>query len=185
MPNQKQLIIGGAVLAVLAYFYWRSKQDPAPADGSSDTSGGSSGGLLDAITVTATRVGNILVSRGYRNNNPGNIRYIASNPWNGQIGNDNGYGIYDTPQNGVRALGHQLLAYSRRGLTTVRGIINVWAPTTENNTSAYVTDVCTQLSVGPDDQLDVTARLQDLCTAIARHENGYLDSSFDMSWCYL
>ena len=122
-------------------FWWKSQQDNS-GNGADD----SGGGVLDTIRNAGARLVNALTSRGYRNNNPGNLRYIAKNPWQGQIGNDNGYGIYDTPQNGTRALGHQLRAYGDRGLNTVKLIISTWAPSSDNDTIAYIGDMSTQLT---------------------------------------
>jgi hypothetical protein len=142
-------------------------------------------GFLD---VVASKVGALLMTRGYRNNNPGNIRYIANarRAWRGQIADDKGYGVYDTPANGTRALGHQLEAYARRGLVTVRSIISTWAPSNENDTNAYIAHVSSDLSVDPDDSLDVRARLPKIARAIAKHENGYVDTSYDFeTWVYL
>lgn len=136
--------------------------------------------LLD---VAASRITNTLTSRGYRNNNPGNIRYIATNPWNGQIGNDGGYGIYDTPRNGTRALGHQLRKY---GSNTIGALISKWAPAADsNNTAAYIADVSSQLDIDAWAPIDVVSQLADLAEAIARHENGYIDSTYDFQWVYL
>lgn len=142
-------------------------------------------GAIEFVDVSAARIGNALTSRGYRNHNPGNIRFIAVNPFNGQVGNDGGYGIYDTPQSGTRALGKQLAAYERRGLNTVRAIIATWAPAIENNTGSYVQDVAGELGVDADAVINVTERRADLARAIASHENGYLDSSYDWNWVYL
>lgn len=146
------------------------------------------GTALDWVAETAGRVGAIAMSRGYRNNNPGNIRYIAdpARAWNGQVGNDAGYGIYDTPANGTRALGRQLLKYASRGLVTVRGIISTWAPANDNNNvAAYVTDVSRSLGVAADDVLNVRGVLPELARAIAKHENGYVAPDYDWQWVYL
>lgn len=138
------------------------------------------------IDVSASRVTNAVSSRGYRNNNPGNLRFIVTNPWNGQVGDDGGYGIYSSPQLGTRALGKQLLKYAAAGRRTVRAIIATWAPPNENNTTAYVLDVAAQLDVDPDESLDVEFRLGDIARAIAKHENGYLDSTYNFdAWVRL
>lgn len=124
-----------------------------------------------------------MTSRGYRNNNPGNLRYIAVNPWNGQTGNDGGYGVYDSPENGTRALGHQLMAYNNRGLNTVTTIISTWAPSSDgNDTAAYIADVADQLGIDPDAPFDVVGSLPELTAAIAKHENGYLSGDYDWTW---
>lgn len=113
---------------------------------------------------------------GIANRNPGNIRAANGLTWQGQTGADvNGFCIFDTPENGLRALCKNLLAYeSKHGLNTVRGIIGRWAPPSENDTGAYVTVVAKALGVQPDAKIDVhsIATLVSLCTAIVRHENG-------------
>ena len=143
------------------------------------------GNIVDNVDIAASRITGLTMSRGYANNNPGNIRYIAYNPWNGQIGQDDrGFGIYDTMEHGVRAMGHQLMTYANRGLNTVSDIISTWAPSSENNTSAYIKDVADQLNMDPNAPFDVQSNLANLAQAIARHENGYVDSSVNWTWVY-
>ncbi len=67
----------------------------------------------------------------------------------------------------------------------MRAIISTWAPPNENHTASYVADVAGQLDVDADTVINVTERRADLAEAIARHENGYLDSSYDWNWVYL
>lgn len=83
------------------------------------------------------------VTRGVRNNNPGNIDYNPANKWVGQLGIEQGknprFALFDTPENGIRALGKLLQTYrTKYGLKTVGGIISRWAPGVENDTAAYV-----------------------------------------------
>lgn len=113
-----------------------------------------------------------LLPRGIRNKNPGNLR--PGSPWVGALGDDgDGYLIFDTPENGIRALAKNLLTYYRRhGLDTVAGIINRWAPPSENNTGSYVRAVAAALGVPPDAKINVPAQLEPLTVAIIRHENG-------------
>lgn len=132
-------------------------------------------GGVEEVTINLSRLGGQgALPRGIRNNNPGNIRTLpASRAWRGQIGDDGGgYGVYDRPENGVRALGKQLLKYAAEGLNTVAAIINRWAPPVENATAAYVSAVARALSVGVNEPIDVHARLPELAAAIIRHENG-------------
>lgn len=115
--------------------------------------------------------------RGIRNNNPGNIRYVEgiTSTYQGCTGSDGAFCIFDTPQNGLRALCVLLLTYQTlHGLNTVRGIINRWAPPVENNTSAYVVAVAKQSGLGEDIPLDLKSPgvLAPLATAIIQHENG-------------
>ena len=113
--------------------------------------------------------------RGIRNNNPGNIRVSAIN-WQGEVpGTDKEFETFATPEDGLRALETNLSAYrDKHGLKTVRGLINRWAPPTENNTSAYVNTVAQALGVNPDDEIDTTNPqvMQTLRDAIVQHENG-------------
>ena len=116
-----------------------------------------------------------------RNCNPGNIR--PSNPsWQGAIGENKGFVIFDTMENGVRALGKQLLAYYDRHkaadgsrIDTVREAIERWAPPSENDTEGYVAFVCTVLEVRPDDELDFhdPDTLYWMTVAIGEQESGH------------
>jgi hypothetical protein len=64
------------------------------------------------------------------------------------------------------------LSYEREGIDTVRGAIERWAPDTENDTSAYVSDVCTRCEVDPDATVQFSTMLLPLITAIIWHEIG-------------
>jgi hypothetical protein len=112
--------------------------------------------------------------RGLRNNNPGNISK-TSQSWDGEIkGSDNRFKTFSSPEAGIKAIGTNLLSYSRKGFDTVEEIINRWAPSSENNTQAYINSVATRLGVKPDAKLDVKnpAVLAGLTHAIIEHENG-------------
>src|SRR5205807_10549642 len=115
--------------------------------------------------------------RSIRNNNPGNIRYVAgvTSTYAGCTGSDGAFCIFDTAYHGLTALCKLLLSYqNRHGLNTVAGIINRWAPSSENQTSAYVTAVSAALGVGPDAGIDLhqPMRLAQLAAAITQRENG-------------
>lgn len=114
-------------------------------------------------------------ARGLRNNNPGNIEASNQNPWVGQVGSDGRFAKFETPEHGIRALGKNLLSYQSQGIDTIKEIINRWAPASDNNdTSAYISAVCKQLGVKPDQQIDTSNpnTLKALCAAIIHHENG-------------
>lgn len=118
--------------------------------------------------------GNSSDARGVRNNNPGNIE-AGSNSWDGQAGSDGRFAKFVTPEHGIRALGKNLLSYQRQGYDTVSEIVNRWAPAKDgNNTEAYIAALCKQLSVNPDDQLNMSDinTLRQLCAGIIKHENG-------------
>lgn len=120
----------------------------------------------------------MLDKRGFRNNNPGNIRKGID--WKGMRAQqtDSAFVQFSDPVYGIRALNKIIKTYATKyHLDTVRGIINRWAPPNENDTGSYVKDVATQLAVGPDEVIDVRARAADLSRAIIHHENGSMPYS--------
>lgn len=129
---------------------------------------------------------------GYALNNPGNLRFIA-NPkraWNGQVAEHQGFGRYDTPQNGTRALGHQLLHDQKIGALTIRALITVGSPPSENDTEAYIRAVLKDLQMLPGEErliydLSLPGKLSALARAIAHQENGYIDATYDWAWVYI
>ncbi len=118
------------------------------------------------------------MTRGERNNNPGNIREYANDPhWVGEriTDDDPAFEEFDTPEDGIRALAKTLLAYQRRhGLRTVSAMINRWAPSNENDTLAYVDAVAHDMGVLTEADIDLESavRLCGIVKAIIRHENG-------------
>ncbi|OPB17335.1 structural protein P5 [Pseudomonas fluorescens] len=124
--------------------------------------------------------------RGVRNNNPGNIDYNPRNAWQGQLGLEVGvpsprFARFDTPENGIRALGKLLINYRGKdgmpgvggpGIDTVRETITRWAPGNENNTEAYIAAVARRLGVNANDVIDVRkmATLRVMVTSIISHE---------------
>lgn len=124
----------------------------------------------------------ITETRGVRNRNPGNIDYNPANQWQGQLGLEVGvprprFVRFDTPENGIRALGRVLLTYQRKhGLKTVKAIISRWAPSIENDTAAYVRAVEANTGTRPDAEIDLSmpSLMAGFVKAIIHHENaGY------------
>lgn len=111
---------------------------------------------------------------GIRNNNPGNLRFLAKNPFNGQVGENKGFGVYDSMENGIRAAAKQIKKHIRTGASSIELLITRWAPPTENNTSAYIDTVAKKLNRGQHDLLnaDDPDLIFRLCQAIFFHENG-------------
>lgn len=118
--------------------------------------------------------------RGIRNNNPGNLE--ASMQWLGMTGSDGRYAIFKDAQHGIRALLINLHTYMETyGLRTISGIINRWAPPSENNTAAYIASVAKQTSLNPEQTLNYKSHALALAKAIVYHENGqnpYSESTF-------
>lgn len=89
-----------------------------------------------------------LNSRGIRNNNPLNIR-ISNNKWRGKIkpSQDPSFEQFESMVMGIRAAMVCLRTHCRRLVqsrraTTVKNLISIWAPSTENDTHSYVKLVC-------------------------------------------
>lgn len=123
-------------------------------------------------------------TRGLRNNNPGNIDK-GRDEWEGQElpGDDPRFCTFTSMAYGCRALIRTLMTYhTKHGLSTVREIINRWAPPVENNTDAYVDHVCRRLGVAPDHPLDFgnPQVYLHLARAIAYHENGAAADSISL-----
>jgi len=117
------------------------------------------------------------MTRGLRNNNPGNIRYNPSTLWAGLASppSDGAYCVFVTPEYGIRAIALTLQNYvAVDGIpSTVTSIISRWAPPTENNTASYIADVDGQLGLIPgNDYVDLSTQLPALIAAIIAHENG-------------
>lgn len=123
-----------------------------------------------------------MATRAVRNNNPGNLN--AGDHWQGLLPRDQmmpeqqaetRFAVFKSPKWGFRALGVIIRNYYRlHGLDTVRTIIGRWAPPGENDTGAYVRDVCQSVGTDPDVRLDLSDRniLAKVARAIAVHESG-------------
>ncbi|MCO7519454.1 MULTISPECIES: structural protein P5 [unclassified Pseudomonas] len=127
-------------------------------------------------------------ARGVRNNNPGNIDYNPRNAWQGQLGVEVGvakprFARFDSPENGIRALGKLLLNYcgkdgmpgvGKPGIDTPIEFISRWAPSTENNTTVYAQAIAKRLGVGVRDSIDIRNPrvLRETIVGIIVHENG-------------
>jgi len=130
---------------------------------------------LEAQSAGQTQFGNRNEPRGIRNNNPGNIesgKFAAT--VQGFQGSDGRFAQYANPEDGIKAADKLLQSYAGRGLNTVAGIVNRWAPPTENNTGAYAASVARELGVDPNAPLDMSnwEVRQKLIAAKIRVENG-------------
>ena len=71
-------------------------------------------------------------------NNLGNIRVSSSYKWHGQIGEKNGFVVFDSLENGLRALLMLLFNYYRKHKCyNVDQITARYAPASENNLGRY------------------------------------------------
>lgn len=110
-------------------------------------------------------------TRGFLNNNPGNMDRMAGDKWQGEIRDPHDTRLTDFQRNeliagrfsvfvsaeyGVRAMVKNLWAYNDAyHLCTVRGLISKWAPPLENNTEAYISAACRTLGVQDDQCVDL------------------------------
>lgn len=93
--------------------------------------------------------------RGYRNNNPLNIRFNERNAWQGILGRDKEHGgmcVFESPRWGIRAAFKLFESYQKRSnKRTVRDMITRWAPPQDNNhTENYIRRVCEYMKCEPE-----------------------------------
>lgn len=157
----------GMLAAALAAVLWPRRAEAAPAPAGSDPAPSPPAPAAPILAFERN-------TRGFRNRNPGNLRYVASIAWQGQTGGDSGgYAIFDSDLNGLRAAFLNLHAYMHKhGLRTVRGIITRWAPNHENPTDAYVQYVARSVNVQPDQQVTWSQHALPIMRAIVAFENG-------------
>lgn len=111
--------------------------------------------------------------RGIRNNNPTNIE-DSGIPWQGRIGNDGRYVVFDTEVHGLRAGFLEIYdSIVRDHDDTIRTLVSQWAPPFENLTGAYQQSVAQQTGIGLDTKLSYRTHAEKILRAIVRQENGY------------
>jgi hypothetical protein len=120
-------------------------------------------------------------SRGIRNNNPGNIKYVKSTNWRGKVSDsekkDSTFEEFTEMKYGVRALARILKSYVKNPkVRTLQDMINRFAPPVENNTSAYVKRVAKDLEVDIDvlgsKLVNNPVLFEQLIYSITKHETG-------------
>ena len=141
--NKILMLVCVVVAAVGGWFgvrYWKRKK--------------SASSTIDTDTATDAAQTKAI---GYRINNPLNIRYSSANNWKGQQGEQSGFCVFDTPENGIRAAMVNLKSYRKKGVITIGDIISRWAPPTENNTQNYIEFVCNKLGAAASYEVEQTA----------------------------
>ena len=109
--------------------------------------------------------------------NPANIR-LNSQSFVGELkpSSDRSFKQFKSMVYGVRALMRILLTYQNKyHCDTVAKIITRYAPSIENNTSAYISFVCKHMHTEPNTilRLDIQPDLFSLVEAICEFESGY------------
>lgn len=128
---------------------------------------------------SASYLGRKDLSRGIRNNNPGNLVF-TQNTWLGKIqssfNTDKGkkFEQFENMSYGVRAMLRNLVTHIDKGENTVRKLITTYAPPIENDTELYIKQVATSVGVTADEVLKSIDSnfLFLLAKAIVKKENG-------------
>lgn len=111
-------------------------------------------------------------TRADRNNNPGNIEdgpFARRQP--GYAGSDGRFARFATSSDGFNAMQALLGGYLRQGKDTLSEIISKWAPSGENDTSAYIGHVSKLTGLKPNQSVG-PQHLAMIAQAMAIHE-GY------------
>lgn len=115
-----------------------------------------------------------MTARGIRNHNPGNIR--LGTKWEGLADKqtDPSFCVFKSNTYGCRALLKLLRTYvTKYNCNTITKIISRWAPSHENNTSAYILYVANKVNKGITEPLSFNKALYiKIAKAIAYQENG-------------
>ena len=116
------------------------------------------------------------MTRGYRNNNPGNIRLDGVH-WKGEKepSTDKEFKQFETMAWGYRAAFKLLHNYQKNnGCHILSDFINRWAPPSENNTSAYVSTVAKRAGLSDVSEIDTLKgdTMRAVVSAMSYVENG-------------
>ncbi len=116
------------------------------------------------------------MSRGLRNNNPGNIRRSGT-PYLGEVvpSQDRAFKQFESMAYGYRAMFMLLYTYQKKySLNTIEQMINRYAPPVENHTDNYVDAVAKWAGVAPTARITTTNRdvMMPIVAAMSRVENG-------------
>lgn len=122
-------------------------------------------------------LGNMKLSRGIRNNNPGNL-VKTSITWLGKLSHakntDSRFEQFKDVQHGIRAMLRDVVNDINKGHNTVTKLIHQYAPAFENDTISYINDVAKGLGISPNDKISVINNqfLLKVARAVIKKENG-------------
>lgn len=112
-------------------------------------------------------------TRGLRNNNPCNLKSSKNTKWDGQVGSDGKFIIFESPEYGIRACAKNLKNYQHKnGLDTLRSMVYRMGPPHENDTKKYVRNLSNIVGVSPDEKINVLKHLPEIIKGIIFLENG-------------
>lgn len=126
----------------------------------------------------------------FPNNNPGNLRPGENYTWHGQTGvSAEDFVIFDTPENGLRAMGITALNYQQKdSISTLSAFGDRWAPPASiggDNPNEipgqYGQELASTLNTDPNAPFDLKNAdpftLADLMKAIVKNENGVIKAN--------
>lgn len=116
------------------------------------------------FTITIPNGSNQFASR---NNNPGNLKYVGQG---GATLGAGGFAKFDTPEAGYQALLEQIKLDQGRGLTLAQ-FVNKYAPSSENDTKTYVSQIVDALGV-PENTSIKNISTMDMADFIIKKESG-------------
>lgn len=116
------------------------------------------------------------MSRGLRNNNPGNIR-LSGVTYKGEVtpSQDKAFKQFQSMAFGYRAMFVVLYTYQKKhGCDTLRQMINRYAPPCENHTDSYIDSVSKGAHLSADSRITTTNKdiMVPVVAAMSRVENG-------------
>ena len=116
------------------------------------------------------------MTRGYRNNNPLNMRH-DNDRWQGEVvpSQDGAFKQFETMAWGYRAAFKLLHNYQKNnGCRILSDFINRWAPPSENNTAAYISTVAKRAGLSDVSEIDTLngETMRAVVSAMSYVENG-------------
>ncbi len=115
------------------------------------------------------------LSRGIRNNNPGNLNFAGQKGATLESGPNARFASFPTMLEGIAALDRQVMLYLKRGKNTIDQIIDIYAPSSDgNNTSSYKSYLSQYTGLGVKEKIDGSNFnvMKKLIQGIINHENG-------------
>jgi hypothetical protein len=107
---------------------------------------------------------------GLRNNNPGNVRPLYYETWQGQIGTNQGFAVFENMAYGIRAMAKDIKGDIQEGTNTIRKIITEYSAT---DRLTYTNYVAINLNLSPDQTLVASDNvLFSLCRQMINFEIG-------------
>ena len=125
------------------------------------------------------------MTRGYRNNNPLNMRH-DNDRWQGEVvpSQDGAFKQFETMAWGYRAAFKLLHNYQKNnGCRILSDFINRWAPPSENNTAAYIATVASRAGLSDVSQIDTLNgdTMRAVVSAMSYVENGVEANEADVA----